>query len=300
MPKGEALVHCVLYASVGDETARCLRLAAPPADAPWILHLGDSMTFGTGVDAARAFPALLSPLTPGIDHRNGGIPGVSIDLQLALLQRVLAVRKPSEVWLHIMPGNDLEEVDLPSDLCLGQPVMLRDATVARPRCPSPQWRQRPWWQRVVTSRLPLPVAALSSSSWLVRDLTVLQSRAIELDRSYRPDMAPDVDSYAGYLDAMRQTLRAADIPLRVNLMPLRRSAYEETTDPRRARVRAILDAAGLAAWDTQPLVDAWVAQGGEPSVFLDQPTGDIHLNAEGHRRLALALAEQLQRSPRHR
>ncbi len=298
LAKAEALVHCALYAAIGSETARCLRLQEPPVDGPWVLHLGDSMVYGSGVDAARAFPALLPALTPGLAHRNGGIPGVSIDLQLGLLQRVLAVARPTEVLLHIMPGNDLEEVDLPSDFCDGAPAMVRDAAGVRPRCPTPRWRAWPWWGRVLASRLPLPLAALGSSSWLVRDLAVLQRRVLESKRSYRPDIGADTAGYAAYLDALRTTLRAAGVPLQITLMPLRRSAYETSVEPRRARIRAILDAAGLDAWDSQPLVDDWVQEAGEAAVFRDDPPGDIHLNEEGQRRLAAALAELARRRPR--
>lgn len=300
MHKAEALVHCALYATVGSETGRCLRLRELPTAGPWVLHLGDSMVFGSGVDAERAFAARLPALTPGLDHRNGGIPGVSIDLQLGLLQRVLALARPTEVWLHIMPGNDLEELDLPSDFCDGAPAMLRDAQGVRPRCPTPRWRRGSWWRRVLASQMPLPLAALAASSWLVRDLAVVQRRALESKRSYRPDVGADPEGYAAYLAALRATLHAAGVPLRVSLMPMRPSAYEDSSEPRRARVRAILGAAGLPVWDSQPLVDAWVAEGGEGAVFRDEPPGDIHLNEPGHQRLAEALAAQLRPAPRRR
>lgn len=290
----EAQLRCALYAPIGEETARCMRLEAPPAEAPWVLHLGDSMAFGTGVPATAALPAVLTAHTPGVSHRNAAVPGVSIDVQLAVLRRVLAVRRPTRVVLHAMPGNDPEEVDQPTELCENQPTMQWRGELASLRCPAPRWAARPWLARVLHSPLPLPLAALQGSSWLARHLAALQRRLIESGRSFRPEPIADAGAYAGYLHALQTTLAAAAVPLDVTLMPLRRSAYEDSAEPRRARMLEVFRAAGLAVWDTQPLVDAWVAAEGEGVVFLDATPGDIHLSAEGHRRLAEALAARLQ------
>jgi hypothetical protein len=35
-----------------------------------VLHVGDSMTFGFGVDRDRAFPSVLARLEPGTEHIN--------------------------------------------------------------------------------------------------------------------------------------------------------------------------------------------------------------------------------------
>ena len=291
---GDLLVNCALHAEIGEETARCLRLGPLPKDKPWLLHLGDSMLFGSGAPPESALPAQLAALLPQVGHVNAGVPGTSVDTELALLLRVLQVAKPAAVVLYAMPGNDADEVDAPTESCNGQaPLDLRGATPVL-RCPQAMWATRSWRMQLLHSRLPLPIAALTGVSWLARHLEWLHRLAVEPPRAHEHQPPGDARNYQRYLHALVAGLRQAGVPLQVVVMPLRRSQYAEYVEPRRAQLLAVFRDEGLAVIDTQPAVDQWTQAEGEAQLFIDEPHGDIHLNPYGLASLAAFLAPQLQ------
>ncbi len=290
---GDLLVNCALHAEIGDETARCLRLGPPPMDKPWVLHLGDSMLFGSGVPPERALPTQLAALLPQVGHLNAGVPGTSIDTELALLLRVLEHAKPGAVVLYAMPGNDADEVDAPTESCDGKaPLELRGTTPVL-RCPQAVWATRSWRMQLLHSRLPLPIAALTGVSWLARHLEWLHRLAVEPPRAHEHQPPGDARNYQRYLHALVAVLRQAGVPLQVVVMPLRRSQYAEYVEPRRAQLLAVFRDEDLAIVDTQSALDQWTQQEGEAQLFIDEPHGDIHLNPHGLARLAAFLAPQL-------
>ena len=290
---GDQLIDCALHADIGETTARCLRLGAPPRDRPWLLHLGDSMVFGSGVAPDVALPAQLQRLIPQFAHVNGGVPGSSVDVELALLQRLLTVAKPSLVVLYAMPGNDADEVGTPVESCKAEPpLQLIDGT-AHLRCPKPSWAPRPWHRAFLYSRLPLPIAALTDVSWLARHLESLHRLALEPARAHEQRPPGDAAMYGQYVRALAQLLETEHVPLQIVVMPLRRSTYGTFTDARREQLRTALASAASTVLDSQPVLDAAVQREGEAAVYLDQPQGDIHLNPHGLSLLATWLAPQL-------
>jgi acyl-CoA thioesterase-1 len=69
-----------------------------------VLALGDSITHGSGADAAAAYPAQLAALT-GWNVINGGVPGDTAAQALERLPALLAEHRPALVILSI-GGND--------------------------------------------------------------------------------------------------------------------------------------------------------------------------------------------------
>ena len=294
---GDLLIDCALHAEVGEETARCLRLGPPPKDRPWVLHLGDSMLFGSGVAPESALPAQLAKLRPEVAQLNAGVPGTSIDVELALLQRVLRLGRPAMVVLYAMPGNDADEVATPAESCNAQPPvkLVGQAAHETPelRCPRAVWAPRPWYAAFLHSRLPLPIAALTNASWLARHLEWLHRLAIEAPRAHEREPPPDAKQYGRYFHALVTLLRDEGIPLRVVVMPLRRSQYIRFTDARRRQLQAVLRVEGVPIIDTQTPADQLVQRQGEAALYVDEPPGDIHLNAHGLAQLAEYLGPQL-------
>jgi len=286
-------VHCALHAEIGQCKAGILRMESPPQDKPWVLHLGDSMVYGLGVGSGETLPARLAARDPAVGQVNAGVPGTSIDVQLAVLQRVLALQAPNLVVLHIMPGNDLDEVEAPVESCDGQPPFWLEGTIPRPRCATPLWARRPWGRMVLESRLPLPIAATMDASWAARDLAQLQRWLLTPSASHDPPLPAKALIYGQYLDALVARLRDASIPLRVVVMPQRPGHDADFATRRRAQLVAVLLAADLPFIDLQAPVDGWLRTQGETQVFVDRPPGDIHLNAEGLSRLAALLGSEL-------
>lgn len=73
-----------------------------------VFFLGDSFTFGLGVNEGETFTDQLNSqfTTPGIEFSNFGIPGYATDQQLLLLDRVLRYEPATLVWVVYL-GNDL-------------------------------------------------------------------------------------------------------------------------------------------------------------------------------------------------
>jgi hypothetical protein len=77
--------------------------SAPPD--PVVLALGDSMTFGEGVPAGDAYPAVLEK-TLGIRVYNGGVPGYGSPQMLGRLERLQPVLRPDAVLVALSPYWD--------------------------------------------------------------------------------------------------------------------------------------------------------------------------------------------------
>lgn len=94
---------------------------APRAGAggPRVLALGDSMTFGYGVEAEESWPEVLETLLrkddrPDVEVINAGVVAYAPDQQLDQLRELLPRVRPDVVVLGLYPGNDLAEVMLHS------------------------------------------------------------------------------------------------------------------------------------------------------------------------------------------
>ena len=101
-----ALISLLLAIIIGVGLAACSSPAKLPhlADDAVIVAFGDSLTFGTGVEAAQSYPAVLEKM---ISRRvvNAGVPGeVTVD-GLSRLPEILEREKPA-LLLLCHGGND--------------------------------------------------------------------------------------------------------------------------------------------------------------------------------------------------
>lgn len=86
------------------------RHTAPPR--PNILAIGDSMTFGEGVEADRAFAAVLERES-GVRVYNGGVPGYSSGQMVGRLRRLLPELRPAAVVMTLSPLWDRQRCPAP-------------------------------------------------------------------------------------------------------------------------------------------------------------------------------------------
>ncbi|MBI3783472.1 MAG: SGNH/GDSL hydrolase family protein [Deltaproteobacteria bacterium] len=262
---------------------------------PRIAHIGDSMTYGTGVRTGQAFPALLEALQPGVGHDNYGIWAVSTDCEYLMMRRIAGERPPRAVVLHVYTGNDLYEIDRPYECCDAGPLLEYSPAGPTPRCPAPRWRFT-LASRLGRSPPPYPLRVATAWSHAARHVAAGFSRLV-----FQLDVPPNFlhageATEAGWthfeqiLAKMRDDLRQSQVTFVVDVLPDQRSlqAGDRRTQERAVSISQHLGIRTLDAWD---LFEQGVRQDGPWKYFL--APGDIHFAPDGHRLLAQWLDKQL-------
>ena len=113
------------------------------SDRPRIVALGDSLTFGWGVEAHEGFTSQLEERLAA-DVLNLGVSGYGTDQELLLWERQGRALRPRVVLLTVC-ANDLEEIARPAAYGRSKPwFSLRDGALqlggtARPASPFAEW-----------------------------------------------------------------------------------------------------------------------------------------------------------------
>jgi lysophospholipase L1-like esterase len=264
-----------------------------------VLHIGDSMVYGTGVGPEERFTHLLESAGAGTRHLNGGFPGTGPDHHLQVLRAWLPLLKPDALVLYLYPGNDLLDLDRPYACCDHGPLL--DAGL-KTRCPTPRW-SFPLRALLARSPPPYPLRAASSHLVIAAHLSAAFSRVVSLLEPHLGEAAGGAEEeqawarYGGILSAVRELAAERDLPLSAVLLPTR-VALEPGAAPSHAQGVAER-MAQVARQESLRLLDArdWIAplarEGSYGHLFGDGVRWDEHLSAEGHRSLAAWLAERL-------
>jgi lysophospholipase L1-like esterase len=307
--------HFLFVATNEQEPCRAIDISRRPAwlearrggqirEGERVLHLGDSIVFGSGVEGDEAFPAVLEQLDPGYAHVNGGVAGSSLDVQLVVLRTWIDRIKPSRVILHFFTGNDVDEMDEPFPCCDMGPFLSYDGGRITPNCPTPRWRlpksaliaqsPPPYLLRVATGVS--TVARHSLRAFEVASLSLARLWDQRVQSSPRSDSEEQAWSHLELaLRTVRDDLASRGIPLTLSVVPSRSGLEAQHPEQSRfwlIRERMIRVAGALGI----PVVDPWgffqdiVAREGGGTVFLP---ADVHFNAEGHRRYARWLLDRL-------
>lgn len=127
---------------------------AAPGERPRIVALGDSLTFGWGVEAEQTFSSRLEELL-GADVLNLGVSGYGTDQELLLWEHEGRALQPQLVLLTLC-ANDLEEVSRPAAYGRLKPYFTLQAGELRlegrpvPEAPVGEWSHLlrstwSWW-----------------------------------------------------------------------------------------------------------------------------------------------------------
>jgi hypothetical protein len=296
----------VLYGTGGvDDDVHVLRGApsdsAARRSAPLVVHLGDSMTYGEGVNAEETFAALLDARQTGRRHRNYGVWAVGTDFEYLLLRRVLAEHSPVTVVVHVYTGNDIHDIDRPYACCEAGPLLVYEPGGPRPRCEDARW-SFPLAYRLSRSPPPYPLRVATHWSSAARHGAAAFSRLASrfeprADFIRTEGEATDVgwQHFAQILTKLRDDL-AGKAELIVNLLPTRQAleAADPATSPAyRAGRRAatIVRGLGIRTLDAWDVFAKAVRRDGSRRYFRGEQ--DIHLTPEGHRLLAYWLEAAL-------
>jgi hypothetical protein len=270
------------------------RLVLPTDPRPRVLHLGDSMTYGSFVATPETFVSQLAQHEPTVNHLNGAWPGTSIDSQLALARQLLPVLKPARVVVHVFPGNDLDEVGRPFPCSSDGPLFDSSRTPPQPRYLPPHWVSPHGMAHWYAAHSPPPLLFRLATPWSLaaRHLAGLYVRATLLLGS--PPSLSRTEAIAQYellLGALQVDTQQAGAELVLAILPIRQLAGGQAQVTWPAEVAARLGIVAVEAPSSLHEPAPAHANGGR---YIDEPPGDFHLAPAGHRLYADRLREKLQ------
>ena len=232
------------------EGFRSARDIHEPDPRPRILVLGDSMVFGSGVEASERFTELLEASEPGWRVDNLGMVGYGADLMLRALETV-GVDVAPDVVVFAVFSPDVYRV-MPEATGVGFP--LPRYTLVDGRLATLPYPDRPAWKRLrLVQGLRYVYWRYSGASLGINAAILARVRALAVQHHFTPAIL---------------------------YLPTRRDRWD---DRRRSRWLA-----AWAAQHAVPFLDLSpaVAAGGGESLYLPE---DGHWNPRGHRVAADAL-----------
>ena len=265
-----------------------------PSTTRRVLHIGDSMTFGIGLQRDETFTAELERLEPDTQHINGAVPGIAPDAYFLLLERWLATHPLDLAIMYVFEGNDLAGLDDDYPCCHWNSLLTYGPDGPQRRCPvappldfaaaGATWLRYnsppPYLLRALVgwSAAAAHAAAAIVNTMPNKPLLVRQSQETQLQH------------LGAILGAARDALRARGVPLVVVILPSRTRVANSASEQ---LAPAIID---VAPQLDLPVLDAGEALADPASsgrgVFMDAP-GDPHYSAVGHTLIAAWLHQRL-------
>lgn len=133
--------------------------------APWVYHLGDSMTVGPG-PRSDTFVGRLDRSDPRRSHLKLALAGTGPDCALHLFRQL---PNPQAVFLHLFPKNDAYDIGTPMPWCDERPLLgLEDPDLPSLCVDGP--RDLPWRRRLAWDPSPYLHRWLSTRSALFHQL----------------------------------------------------------------------------------------------------------------------------------
>jgi hypothetical protein len=266
-------------------------LYAPRPDARTrVLHVGDSMVFGLGVERSETFTAALARLEPEVEHVNAGIPGLAPDAYLAVLRAWIARHHFDDVVMYIFPGNDLRDLDGPYPCCDFEPLLVYDARGAHLRCvtarPIDLSRAGFEWLRYNSPPPYLVRAVIDRSS----AAAYLGAAMVEAGHRYsltaQASPSQQMEHFATVLRTARAELNAQGTGFRVVILPPRDWVESAQPSPEQLdQVIAIGRDLGVPMIDASSVLRTAIRHGED--VFVGpRERNDPHFNPNGHRLVA--------------
>ncbi len=258
-----------------------------------IAVLGDSNTFGYGIEEGERFSDLLARMMPaGTEILNCGVFGYGTDQEAIYLERQLLGLSPDMVVLAVSAG-DLTDVMASVNGGAAKPFCrIVDGRFTLNNIPVP--RSSPLLSsRSLNSRLKV---FLYRHSHLYR---LLVGRVLALNR-YMTDTVREMDEGEGFavmveiIRGMQRVCRETGADFRVLLIS-HGDWIEGLKRDRKAQIGyygPLIQALAGAGIDVIDPTDSFVASQGEPLFF---PGDAVHLTAAGNRLIARILAKELPR-----
>lgn len=273
---------------------------------PLTAVVGDSFTFGFGVDDDATFVHRLDTAAPGgAAFANLAVPGYSTDQQLLLIEREVVQIQPSRILLVVYVGNDLLDNPRASPLQVRSPkpyfewrdgaLQLRNSPVPPPPAPpaeslasailGPDRSLWPWRVR------------LEQNSEIFRVLSQsVGGHAFPAEAASR-QLAPAVELFSRLLDRIRDSAEKRHIELVIAVLAGRSHALQPGTlsgryqEFFRQEVLRLARKADVPALDLAGHLRTQAPAAKQPLYYLN----DGHLTPAGHRVVAEFLIRNLPR-----
>ncbi len=266
-----------------------------------VLHVGDSMVFGSGVQANETFVSQLDNTDATIAHVNASSPDVGPAHYLLIVRRWLATHTgpiaPRHVVVYIYPGNDLVDIDRPDPCCGGASLLQYTDGKATSRCKHAHW-QPDVALSLLQSPPPYAVQVAAHYTWggamvcaAAKPVAAHLGQVAGLLPS-SPDGAPNAkDHLAAVFSALKLETAAVGAKLTIVVLPEREGlegAVPANTPARRrsTTVTELARAAGIETVDLWKPLQTVVARDGPQPWFANTYARDYHLSRRGHQLVA--------------
>lgn len=288
-----------------DPSGFRLQPASSGAESRQFAVLGDSFTFGLGVQDDETFTALLNARGEG-EYLNYGVPGTSTDQHLLLLNQIIRRGSPDAVLLMIYLPNDILDstLEYPLQAEQAKPVFrlngdeLELGNVPVPRAAKPARLRSTTMGSIILNGFDAEDGMLMGTQIGRMVDTVLGGRAydmVELRPALARNLEPALSLFAALLNEVAEVARDSGIGLTVALLPGRDAVinaqgishhYQEYL---REEILSMTSDTDITAID---LMSELVAQ---PSTDLQRFyfPNDGHLTPAGHQFVAATLARLL-------
>lgn len=259
-----------------------------------IAVVGDSFTFGLGVDDDATFVERLQAAESGNTYLNAAIPGYSTDQQLLYLRDRLATWQVDRVVLVVYLVNDLldNELRFPLQADMGKPLFLATpaglelTNVPVPREPKPPEERA---RTLATMVLGSEAANTLPSEWqLIRTLGLDASTDPALLAGMPARLAGPVDLFVQLITELRSLCETNNVALTLVLLPGRSvvempgSLSAAFQDELRRQILLRQAELGVALIDLSPQLRKRREASTERLFFPNEG----HLNQAGHRVVA--------------
>jgi hypothetical protein len=259
-----------------------------------IMILGDSMTWGEGVEGEMTYPNILeTALGDRVEIINAAVRGYGTDQELKLFEQLVPLYRPDIAVLAVFPLNDYD------DNLYGHLFEVKDGRLKRltpTAATSPKYRY--YMRQSAVQNSPGYAFLIEHSHlanfvrrrWAWREFHANFHAESEIDRTH------EVEAWElmwHLLDAWVAAAEEQHVKPMVLLIPSRKQIYEgseEPTDSRTARLVAYAQDRGLILLDPRAALRTAARQ----SVVLYYPL-DQHLTKEGHQVVADYLRASLSR-----
>lgn len=261
-----------------------------PRRARRVLHVGDSMVEGVGVQPGERFVSLLNDLDLETAHVNAGFSGTGPDFYYLATRRWLALQAGNSVVWYLFLFNDLDAgLSDEYGCCGGTPLLSFASGELAVECTS--WMLAEQGSRFRTSPAPYSMRVATAYLRTAGHLVALHNRLVSEPR--RETVALDVSLARSslVLRKMAKELAEEGVEFTVVLLPYRRAlegddAVSGKLAATQARVLQMCLDVGVRCLDGGEAFGSLAESGSIAAAFVSKPVWDYHFSNRGHRLLA--------------